>query len=89
MHVNKNAELRQIQRNLLITIIIDTPGTILVGLGLYGVFGADGDAFLKILNDQNIAYGAIVVGGAIMIWSFVRVLSLLQKKAKIMREASA
>jgi hypothetical protein len=89
MHVNKNAELRQIQRNLLITIIIDTPGTILVGLGLYGVFGADGDAFLNILNDQNIAYGAIVLGGAIMIWSFVRVLSLLQKKAKIMREASA
>lgn len=83
MYVNKDEELRQIQRKLLITSIIDAPGAILMGLGLYGVFGADGNAFLDILNNQDIAFGAIAVGGAIMAWALVKMAFLLKRRAEI------
>lgn len=86
MHINKDEELRQIHRKLLITNIIDAPGAILLGFGLYGVFGANGNAFIDILNNQNIVYGAIVVGGAIMAWSLLKMLTLLKRKAEIMSE---
>lgn len=86
MHKDKDEELRQIQRKLVILNIIDVPGAILAGLGLYGVFGANGNAFLEILNDQNIAYAAILVGGAIMAWTFFQILTLLKRKAEIASE---
>lgn len=83
MYVSKDEELRQIQRKLLITGIIDAPGAILTALGLYGVFGADGNAFPGILNNQDIAFGAIVMGGAIMAWALVKMVSLLKRKSEL------
>ena len=89
MYLSKDEELRQIQRRLLITSIIDAPGAILMGLGLYGVFGADGNAFLDILNNQNIAFGAIVMGGAIMAWALVKMVSLLKRRSEILSVGNA
>ena len=89
MYVNKDEELRQIQRKLLITSIIDTPGAILMVLGLYGVFGTGGNTFLDVLKNQNIAYGAIAVGGAIMAWALVRMVLLLKRRAEILNAENA
>lgn len=87
MQSNKEKELEQIRRKLLITNIIDLPAAILLGLGLHAEFGSSGGAVVDILNDQNMAYAAILVGGAIMAWAFFRILTLLKRRAELMREA--
>ena len=84
MHLSKDEELRQIQRWLLITSILDLPGVILMGLGLYAVFGTDRNAFPNILNNQSIAFGAILMGGVIMAWALVKMLSLLKRRSEIL-----
>jgi hypothetical protein len=89
MRVSKDEELGQIKSQLLITSIIDTPGAILMVLGLYGVFGTGGNTFLDILKNQNIAYGAIAVGGAIMAWALVRMVLLLKRRAEILNAENA
>ena len=89
MHSSKEEELKQVQKELLILNIIDMPATVLVGLGLFAVFGADGDAIPSLLNDKNLAYGAIVVGGSIMAWCLVKMFPLLKKRAQLANEESA
>ena len=86
MFRNKEEELKHIQKKLLITNIIGVPGAILVGLGLYGKFGANGDAFISILNDQNYVHGFIVAGGIIMIWEFFTMIPLTKRKTELMNK---
>lgn len=89
MSFSKEAELKQIHKEMILLNLIDAPGAILVGLGLYGVFGADGDAFISLLNNKYVAYGAIGVGGVIMIWSATRLFPLLKKRAELMKREDA
>lgn len=67
MHSSKE-EIKQNQRKLFILIMIDTPAVMCVGLGLYAVFGANGNAFLDILNNKSVAYGLIAAGGVVTAW---------------------
>ena len=82
MHSSKE-EIKQIQRKLFILIIIDAPAIILVGLGLAAVLSASGNAFPDLLNNKNIAYGAIVVGGAVMAWCASKIVPLLKRKMQL------
>jgi len=83
MFKSKKEELKYIQKNFILTNIIGAPGTILLGLGLYGIFGANGDAFIAILNNKNYAYGFVVVGGIIMIWEVFSIIRLLKRKSEL------
>ena len=85
MHSNKE-EIKQIQRQLFILFIIDFPAMMLVSLGLYAVFVANGNAVPDLLNNKNIAYGAIVVGGAVMVWCASKILPLLKRKLQLENE---
>ena len=49
--MNKEQRLKEIDREIVKVGIIDAPGTILVGLGLYGKFAARGEAFHPLLNE--------------------------------------
>ena len=86
MFRNKEEELKHLQKKLLIKNIISTPGAILFGLGLYGKFGANGDAFISILNNQNYAHGFIVIGGIIMIWEIFTMILLIKRKSVLMKK---
>lgn len=86
METGREQELKQIHKKLLVVNLIDAPGAILTGLGLYAVFGADGNAFTGLLNDRGIAYGAIILGGAIMLWAIIKTFALLQRKAELMND---
>lgn len=85
MHSSKE-EIKQIQRKLFILIIIDFPAMMLVGLGLAAVLSANGNAVPDLLNNKNIAYEAIVVGGAVMAWCASKILPLLKKKMQLENE---
>ena len=83
MEDSKEYELAQIQKKISLTSIIETPGVAMVGLGLYGKFGANGDAFHPLLNDMDIVNGMLVVGGIIMVWGAARVMSLLKEQRRL------
>lgn len=85
MHSNKE-EIKQIQRKLFILIIIDAPAIMLVGLGLAAVLNTNGNAFPDLFNNKNIAYGAIVVGGAVMVWCGSKIVPLLKRKMQLENE---
>lgn len=81
--MNKEQRLKEIDREIVKVGIIDAPGTILVGLGLYGKFAAPGEAFHPLLNDVSAVNLMLVVGGAIMIWGAYKVFSLSREKMRL------
>ncbi len=83
---NKEDEIQRIEKRIIVISILETPGAILLGLGLYGLFGADGDAFIEILNYREIAFAATIVGGAIMLWSIIAIIPLLKRKAQLAQQ---
>lgn len=85
MHGSKE-EIKQDQRKLFILIIIDSLALMFVGLGLYAVFGANGNAFLDILNNKSVAYGLIAVGGVVTAWCHLKILPLLKRRLKLANE---
>ena len=89
MHTSREEELKQVQKELLFLNIIDMPAALLVGLGLFAVFGAEGNAIPALLNDKTFAYGAIVIGGAIMAWCMVKMLPLLKQKAQLANDENS
>ena len=84
MEDRKEYELAQIQKKISLTSVIETPGVAMVGLGLYGKFGAKGNAFHPLLNDVEIVNGMLLVGGVIMVWGFVGIMSLLKEQRRLM-----
>ena len=86
MNPTGDTELKQIKKRIIFTQIIGAPGAILLGLGLYGVFGANGNAFQPLLNDKNIVAGLVVAGVAIEVWQLVVLIPLFRKQMKLLNE---
>lgn len=76
-------KLESINKDLIKTKIIGAPGMIMVGLGMYGMFGAKGHAFHPLLNNTDFSYTLLIVGGVIAIWEAIKVISLSKEKAKL------
>ena len=85
MHSSKE-EIKQIQRKLFILFIIEFPAIMLVGFGLATVLSANGNAVPELLNNRNIAYGVIVVGGAVMAWCASKIVPLLKRQMQLENE---
>ena len=85
MHSSKE-EIKQIQKKLFVLFIIEFPAMMLVSLGLYAVFVANGNAVPDLLNNKNIAYGVIVIGGAVMAWCASKIVPLLKRKLQLENE---
>ena len=86
MKPNTEAELKQLKKRIILLQIIGAPGAILLGLGLYGVFGANGNAFHPLLNDKNVVAGLVVAGVAIEVWQLVVLIPLFRKQIKLINE---
>ena len=86
MDTSSEEQLPQIKSKIIKINIIGYPGLILLGLGLYGLFVAKGDAFHPILNDIRYVSGFIVYGIASVVWEFTQLIPLYRKKEKINSE---
>ncbi|PKM44642.1 MAG: hypothetical protein CVV05_08780 [Gammaproteobacteria bacterium HGW-Gammaproteobacteria-1] len=84
MHTDREKEAKDLERKLLWVTIIDTPGAILVGLALYGKFGANGNAFHPLLNNDTVLAAMFAVGGAIMAWGSWQVVMIARRRAKLL-----
>jgi len=82
----KQQQLKDISSKIVKIQILGAPGTILVGLALYAIFGANGDAFHPILNNMDVVYSMMLIGIAIMVWEFATFISLLRKRAKLVKD---
>ena len=68
MRCKHENELKEIDRKMILVSIIDLPGSVLVGLGLYGKFAAKGNSFLPILDNDQVVNVMLTTGGLIMVW---------------------
>jgi len=84
VHTDREKEAKDLERKLLWVTIIDTPGAILVGLALYGKFGANGNAFHPLLNNDTVLAAMFAVGGAIMAWGSWQVITIARRRAKLL-----
>lgn len=88
MELKDNPELKAIQRKMVQSQIISAPAMLLIGLALYGLFGADGQAFHPLLDDVTTLYVMLVVGIFIELWQLSVFLPLARKHAMIARGIS-
>ncbi len=86
MKTDRQAELGQVQRALLVVVVLDAIGALLVGVGLYFVYAAGDDVAGGQPANGDGAFYAIAVGAAIMLWSMIKLVSLLRSKARLMRD---
>jgi hypothetical protein len=79
--VDRSAQ-QEFDREIVRIAILEAPGAVLLGLGLYGRFEADGKAFIDILNNPDVVNGMLVAGAAIMAWGSWRVIRLVLARAR-------
>lgn len=89
MNSNSETELKQLKKRIILTQVIGMPGAILLGLGLYGVFGANGNAFHPLLNDKHVVASLVVIGVAIEVWQLVVLIPLFKKQIKLINQRNA
>ena len=75
--------IAEIDKEMIKVSLIDTPGSIMVGLGLYAKFGSNGDAFHPLLNNESFVNGMLAIGAGIVIWGGYKILTLGREKAKL------
>jgi len=86
MTQNNEVELNNIKKKIVKTQIIGAPGLIFLGLGLYGLFGSNGNAFHPMLDDKSIVNSLLIVGVAIELWQLYVIIPLIKRQAKLVRE---
>jgi len=60
-------------------VVYETPGTILVLLGAYAKFWADGDAFMPLLNDPGVHNAMLAIGLTIWLATWTKFFKLFKK----------
>lgn len=81
----KQKALRLIERKILVTGILDTPGAIMIALWASAKF-SHGEPFLLALKNETVLDALLVIGGAIMCLCMLRIVSLLAEKKKILEK---
>lgn len=80
MNESSSMTREEIQKKMILVQLLGAPGTIMVGLALYGIFGANGDAFWSPLNNTFVTYNMLGIGGLIVVWETAQILKLAKLK---------
>lgn len=80
------AELQALQKQLVKTVMLGMPGTLLVALALFTEMSNDAPIH-PLLNNQNVVIGMFIVGGAIMFWSMLKRIGIM-KRQQALRKAN-
>ncbi|ABI70127.1 hypothetical protein ACRN9C_10770 [Shewanella frigidimarina] len=83
---NTQITLASIHRNMLLVALIDFPGTILFGLGLYGILVGFDQDFLPMLANPLIIIIMLIIGAIIMLWGIIRMMLLARQKQGILQQ---
>jgi len=77
------SDLKVINKKIFIINVLGLPGALLIGLSLYALFGAEGNAFHPALNNLTIVYNMLIFGIAIEAWQLYKMIPLLKKRAEL------
>lgn len=86
--MDSKTELKQTEKEILKLNIVGMPGAIFIGLSLYAIFEANGNAFHPALNNQTFVYSLLAAGIIIEIWQLTKLLPLFKKRAKLAKQES-
>jgi len=81
--MNQDEDLSKVKKEIMKINLIGAPGAIFLGLGLYALFEADGNAFHPLLNNAKFVLFLLVAGAAIEIWQFTKLLPLFKKQTAL------
>lgn len=70
---DKEQQLNRLKSKMIKVQVIEAPGSILFGLGVYGKFVANGEAFIPFLNDSSNVNACLILGGALMAWGMYQI----------------
>ena len=80
-------QLKEVTAKLIKVQMFGAIGWILVGLAIYGIWGAQGNAFHPLLNDSNVVYGMLTVGIVIMVVEMAIYIPLLKKHVELTKSS--
>lgn len=83
MYANKEEELKAVRLKTVKIQFLGLPGAILIGLALYGIFAANGNAFHPALNDKTTVYALLAIGIVIELWQFFMLIPLWKKQMQL------
>jgi len=84
MHDNNDSKLKEIERKIIRTGLLEAPGYFMLALGLYAKLIARGHAFHPALNNPEVIRFLLVVGIMIVAWGSIRIISLIRQKSKLL-----
>lgn len=83
MLLDNEQRLKKIAKLINRVKIIGSAGPILIGLAVYGIWGASGNAFHPLLNDTDVSYSMLCIGVVVIIWEFVKLIALFKQRANL------
>ncbi|MDR4515965.1 MAG: hypothetical protein MRK00_00985 [Nitrosomonas sp.] len=85
MNTRKEKELVEIKKSIIKTQFVSMIAVTLIGLGVYGIFVAKGNAFHPVLNNQEILNVMLAVGIILEIRHIFQLIPLLKRHAELKR----
>jgi hypothetical protein len=79
-------ELARLRKRKLWATILEAPGWILLGLGVFLKFGTDSAQIHPVLAKPVVANGLLVVGGLIAAWGVVQMVPLIARIGRLEKE---
>jgi hypothetical protein len=79
--------IKDIEKQVIKITLLETPGSLLFGVGLYAKFTGNGGSILPILQKQAVVNSIIVIGAAIMLWGTYKIIMLAQEKSRLQKAA--
>lgn len=80
MSADDETKRKAFERRIYRLAVYETPGTILVVLGAYGRFWAEGDAFWPLLNSPAVHNSMLAIGITIWLATWTEFFKLVKKK---------
>lgn len=80
---NPEEELKELDKRMVRVSIIDAPGMIALGLGLFAKFGGNPGSLHPLLEDSGISTGLLIFGGAVAAWSATQMIAIAQRRRAI------
>ncbi|SER22768.1 hypothetical protein SAMN05421690_101358 [Nitrosomonas sp. Nm51] len=82
MGTRKENERIEIRNGIIRMQIIGAIAALFLGLGIYGLYVAKGDAFHPLLNHHELVSAMLVAGIVLEIWHLSQLIPLLKQYAK-------
>lgn len=82
MNANEQAELAAVKRSMVMTQVVGLPGTVMIGFGIYGLWG-NGRELHSFLADPINCYGLLAVGGLIALRESVKIIKLAKRRKQL------